>query len=233
MKINYIVAFYFGKRRAYNPNNKLFFLEKQLKFVSSLTEESNIKQATFVVNFTEDITFEEVQEKVDSTQSIVPIKLFFRENTGISYSAWNKGLEKSLDQGFDYHFINEDDYLPAYPEFYVPFVNKIRDNIAYVCLVMGGYPRHPAVCMGIFTEESIKKISEQFDYILEYPRPSEGYVYEAAIYAQVHLVDHILAVGFDYDDVGLDYNKPFMHPGGDIENRGGEGPILFNPLREN
>lgn len=99
-------------------------------------------EATFIIN--------SCDPELDNKASSLITDFYIRENKGFSYAAWEYGIIKNIDKNYDYFFLIEDDYLPQSPDFYTPFLSKIKDNF-YVCELIKDYPckKHAAISNGL------------------------------------------------------------------------------------
>ena len=112
MRINYIIACYFGTRRFYNKNyieDNFYYVKKHLKFFKNF-KDKNIQQITFVING----NIENLQIFQDLLSSFCDIdyEIINRPNIDYSYGAWEEAIIKNLNK-FDYFMLMEDDYAPA------------------------------------------------------------------------------------------------------------------------
>lgn len=156
--IDYIVGFYFGKRRYwrhYSEENyqerKYIFLQKQVEFIKNNSHLFN--NILFVVN--EDIEGED-REIVKETINGTRIQVLYRPNIDYSYGSWQYGLNSliQLHKESKYAFLVEDDYLPTDDKFLEPFLDKMDDRTIYVCQLYRA--NHPAISNGLFNTKLAK-----------------------------------------------------------------------------
>jgi hypothetical protein len=214
MKINYIIAMYLGTRRAYVDTTGFTFLQYQLNYLQSLDENSIISNVVFSINDDGFANREEVENIISSKGLKVKYQIKYRPNVGFSYGNWNETLAEYKDMGFDFHFINEDDYVPYVENWLDPFLKEFEDNVGFVCLKKSwegfhGYRIHPTMSAGLISNEAVIKTQEIFNSILwVHPHSTQ---YGQAEESQLHMMDNLELCGFTWRGVSEDYSKPFVH----------------------
>lgn len=154
MNINYIVAFYLDVDRWCLDGDIYYHLKKHLSALENLNI-PHISVASFIVNESPQLNKEEFERVVDGYNITVPIEIKYRGNRGLSYGAWEYHIRSVLGK-FDYYVLMEDDYYPICDLFYMPFIDKIKDNVAYVC--MSYKDNHPEHSIGVISDKSCRKV---------------------------------------------------------------------------
>ena len=183
IKINYVVACYVvGKtekrNNIYHKIDPYFSIKCHIESLKILYGEGripNIVSVTFVVNKSGDLDQNELNKiiKKYSESFPLPIEIKYRDNWGRSYGAWEYHIRDTIRNGYDYYFLTEDDYvinhikpLPEDKEcnlFYVPYLKKFHDKIAFVC---GLYKdNHPAVSYGLYSTNICKEMIDKYGEI--------------------------------------------------------------------
>jgi hypothetical protein len=183
IKINYVVACYIvGKTEkrfnVYHDIDPYFSIKCHLASLKILYEQKripNIVKITFVVNKSRDLDQNDLNKIIKnySESFPLPIEIKYRDNWGKSYGAWEYHIRDTIRDGYDYYFLTEDDYvinhikpLPEDKEcnlFYVPYLKKFHDKIAFVC---GLYKdNHPAVSYGLYSTNVCKEMIDKYGEI--------------------------------------------------------------------
>jgi hypothetical protein len=149
MKINYVVAFYITdnsitieRNNLYHSLDKFYAVRYHIHSLNSFLM-PDVSKVTFVVNKSQHVKEGEIEKIIEDTYiSRIPIEVKYRDNWGLSYGAWEYHIRDSINESYDYYFLNEDDYCVSDIMFYEPFYKKFKENVAFVC---GLYDGHPAI----------------------------------------------------------------------------------------
>lgn len=217
MKINYIVTVYLGPRRSkvmklVRQLNILYHIERHLEAIKTLNI-PEISRITFVIN---DYSQESTDLAIEYIRKFdLPIEkvITTRPNSGFSYGAWQQALQESLDDGFDYAFLIEDDYVPIRPDFLDAFIARIKENnVAFVCQLWKG--NHAAISNGLI---SYAAINDMLDIRKKCGLKNLGIFdlytgdsYEDAIYNQLHYLSYFIGSGFKCVDTSECSAIPFL-----------------------
>lgn len=158
--ICYVVSLWFGPRNSKGYSQIMdidpyYLLKQHLKFLSNL-KETKISQIIFVINKSNCFIDENVYTIINSYNIKIPINVFFRENDGYSYGAWETSIRKTLNQPYKYYFLIEDDYIPIDPNFYSPFIDKMDDNTSYVAQLY--IKNHAAISNGLLDRDKALEV---------------------------------------------------------------------------
>ena len=242
-KVNYVAAFYIGPNRTF-PYYQQAFKEDQLCFIRKHIEFSeyaeNIDRFSFVIN--DDISEELKKEIIQLTRGR-NIELLFRVNNGYSYGAWNDVVKRNLND-FDYFFLIEDDYLPNFTNFSLPFIQRFKEGTAYVCSLMVeisneinelvpkdlGKFKHPSISNGMLSTAAAKKVLEKYNVIF---RLQAGNTKEIGYWNQTYYLKNFTDLGFDVTDTTDEFCSPYLNTSsGEIKIYGNpEHPPLLFPIR--
>lgn len=214
MKINYIIAMYLGNRRNASSDDSLMYLEEHLKFLESLDENSPVKNIVFSINM--DVSDQQATataiQLIKQASLDVEFQIKIRPNSGYSYGNWNETLIEYRDRGFDYHFLIEDDYMPVNGQFYLPFLNEMKDEVAFVCLKMEpdgflGYPSHPGISNGLISNDAVRQVYNATGAVFQLNRDKNSYA--GAVNSQVSMTNLITFCGLKWAGVSDEISKPF------------------------
>lgn len=242
-KVNYIAAFYIGPNRTF-PYYQQAFKQDPLCFIRKHAEFSeyaqNIDRFSFVIN--DDIS-EELKEEIIQIAKGKNIELLFRPNNGYSYGAWNDVIMRNLND-FDYFFLIEDDYIPNFTGFVIPFVNKFKEDTAYVCSLMVeinnkinamvpedlGTFRHPSISNGMLSSRIAKIVLSKFNTIF---RLQKGSTQEIGYWNQIYFLKNFTDMGYDVNDTTEEFSSPYLNTStGEVKIYGNtEKPPLLMPIR--
>lgn len=209
MSSAYIVACYFGARRVHdkvyedNPRN---YIDHHIEQLTKLNH--SFDEILFSING-EDKGIA-IPDKIDG----VPVRVFSRENIGMSYGAWNYAMYQT-DNKYDYYFIIEDDYIPVIDNFDKIFLDEFRDNsTAYVCsLYKWG---HAAITNGMIATEPVVAVGG-----VPYA-PSSNYGANETV-GQVGFSRILETHGFGVEDIAGKYSIPFLDAKGGMIFYGNPG----------
>lgn len=226
MRINYVVAFYIvngldhnGTTRgnSYHGIDSFFAVKSQLNALNKFAV-PDIAKVTFVFNKDEhscvqDGDVEQVvqdyceKHRIEKFKNELPIEIKYRNNNiGWSYGAWEYHMRQSLNEGYDYYFLNEDDYVPACDNFYLPFHQKLTSNsnekIAFSCGLGRGSTNecHPAVSYGLYSVNACRDVLDKHGEIFDsYNKKVET---NYAVYDdwQGYYHRHFLRQGYAFED---------------------------------
>lgn len=242
-KVNYVAAFYIGSNRTFPyyqeafKQDELCFIRKHIEF-SDYAE--NIDRFSFVIN--DDISEELKREIIQLTRGR-NIELLFRVNSGYSYGAWNDVVKRNLND-FDYFFLIEDDYLPNFTNFSLPFIQRFKEDTAYVCSLMVeisneindmvpkdlGTFKHPSISNGMLSASAAKKVLEKNNVIF---RLQSGHTKEIGYWNQTYYLKNFTDMGFDIIDTTDEFCSPYLNTStGEVKIYGNpEHPPLLFPIR--
>jgi hypothetical protein len=233
MKINYIIAMYFGPRRSYGAGqDKFIFLKEQIRFLSELPKDSDIIHAVFSINEIEEVSREEIERIVKASNIRIPYEIRYRPNVGYSYANWNEVLIEYRNKDFDYHFLIEDDYIPTNPYFYNIFVELMAEKIPFVCMLASehgfmGHQRHPTICIGLIrSKEAYEVLENKGSVLCIYP----GQTYTFAEQSQIHMMDYFNEMGHGFVGLPDNIRKPFWDNSIGLWERGGFDPPVIIPI---
>jgi hypothetical protein len=203
MSIHYIVATYLGNHGSILVNTLLqsdrhHFIKRHLECLSKYKVD-DITKVSFIVNEHKKNDDLEILKIAQECSLQIPIEVVFRENTGYSYAAWNKGVTDSIknNEPFDYYFLIEDDYLPNRDYFYQPFIDAVKENTAFVSQVWR--TNHAAMSNGLLVGKCAEKILEKYPSVFNVK--TENTSYYTAIYNQVNFLSYAKDLGMNFTDV--------------------------------
>jgi hypothetical protein len=233
MLINYIPVFYFGKKRFNNPKDIYFFLKKHLEFVSSLDSNSNI-EVTFVINKRDNDDINKIESIISQYSFNVPFEILYRENYQYSYGGWNYAIKRNLQKNYDYSFLIEDDYIPTSANFYEPFLEKMDEDVAYVCTKVfeenefGFVERHAAISNGLISNKKCMHLLRNNYVDIFYLREFKKDSYISAERHQMKFLDYFIDLKFKLKDIDNKFEKMFFDGNTGLLNFGGneKGPIV-------
>jgi hypothetical protein len=242
-KVNYVVAFYIGDNRTF-PYYQEAFKQDQLCFIRKHIEFSdyaeNINRFSFVIN--DDIS-EELKKEIIQLARGKNIELLFRVNNGYSYGAWNDVVKRNLNE-FDYFFLIEDDYLPNFTNFSLPFIQRFKEDTAYVCSLMVeisneinemvpkdlGKFKHPSISNGMLSATAARKVLEKYNVIF---RLQNGNTKEIGYWNQTYYLKNFTDMGYEIADTLDEFCSPYLNTlTGEVKIFGNsEHPPLLFPIR--
>lgn len=236
LRINYIASFYVGPNRTF-PYYQKAFKEDPLYFVYRHIEFSNfaenISKFTFVIN--DDIA-DDLKDKIYELTHNKNIEICFRQNSGYSYGAWNEIVSKNL-KSYDYFFLIEDDYIPSITNFTLPFLQRFKNNTAYVCSLMVeinnkinemvpkdiGQFKHPSISNGMLSAKVCNQVLEKYKTLF---RLQPGITKEIGYWNQIYFLKNFTDLGYDISDTTDEFSSPYMNTlTGDIK-------IFGNPEKQ-
>ena len=209
MKINYVACFYFGQRRQYRYlSDNFLFIKEHLNFLSTLPEDSAIQKATFVINDDGVTSQQYINELIDSYNLNLKIALIWRGNVGYSYAAWQEGVLSNMNDGFDYHFLIEDDYIPVGDKFYQPFIDSYNDKTAFSAVLVwfSDGKDFPSISNGLLSNDKCLNIYSKYNKIFDLVIGSD---YFDAEKTQVSFLNLFKGEGFNLQQIDDEISKPF------------------------
>ena len=227
MRINYIPVFYFGARRTNNPQDKYYFLKRHLEFLQSLDSNSPI-EATIVVNVSGSCDEIDVRQIISEYTFNIPIETTFRENSGYSYAGWNHALTLNIPHNYDYSFLIEDDYIPSDKDFYIPFLDQVREDTSFVCTKLFLNPLHAAISNGLLSGKNAQEVFKIYDRVLDVTPGSD---YQSGESSQVRFLSLFELLNFNLTELSESISKPFLNINCQIINYGGEVKAPIEPMR--
>jgi hypothetical protein len=236
--INYVVALYVGKRGngavSSLTKDPTYMAKRHLHLLSSLRIPL-IKKATFVISpssHEEDLrTLEFVQQNKIGHQ--IEIDAFIgQNNNNHSYGSWNFAMNKHINDGMHF-FLIEDDYFPSRDEFYLPFIEKMNDDVAYVSQLYTSnreHRKHAAISNGLMNYEPVKKHHETFGNSISIEIPGKR-PYDVGVYTQLNFLKGYDSIGYRMADVSKNYCHPFLQRNNKITLYGNiKGETLIEPI---
>lgn len=242
-RVNYIAAFYIGDNRTSQYYQKafyadpLYFFRRHLRLIDRL---DNITRYSFVIN--DDIS-DVLKSEIISLASNKNLDIFFRENSGYSYGAWNDVILHNL-KDYDYFFLIEDDYLPADKNFVFPFVNKLKNNVCYVCSLaveisnennymvtaQEGKFKHPSISNGMISAAACRQVVKNYNSLF---RIKPGKVIDDGYWNQIYFLKNFTDLGYDILDITDEYSSPYLNStNGSIKIFGDPNlPSLLEPIQ--
>lgn len=220
-RVNYIAAFYIGDNRSSEYYQKafyidpLYFFRRHLRLIDNL---DNITRFSFVIN--NDVS-DVLKNEIISLANNKNLDIFFRENSGYSYGAWNDVILHNLND-YDYFFLIEDDYIPADKNFVQPFVNKLKNNVCYVCSLAAeissennymvsaheGKFKHPSISNGMISANACRNIFKNYKSLF---RIKPGKVKDDGYWNQIYFLKNFTEQGYDILDTTEEYSSPYLN----------------------
>ena len=211
MNIHYVVSVFLGNRRNKNQNADPFYcVRKHLNFLA----QNPWYTSTFVCNkFIPKI--DDLLPKIAKEYDAPNLKIIFRDNVDCSYGAWHQAVVENIHKELDYHFLIEDDYIPANPWFLTPFLNKMSPNVHYVCSKLLEIPRamqlHASVSNGLLSHALAQKVFEKHQKVFMLcgaRRSLNGLDYVMCERNQIHFLDYF--EGTKLEEIADEYQVPFL-----------------------
>lgn len=211
--IDYIVCFYFGKRRTQLTNlllqdNKYGFLKRHIDFLEKFQQTKELNKAIFVINGPSESEIRMVKN-ILSKSKIKNYSIIDRNNIDYSYGAWNQAIIENIKSKAPYAFLTEDDYIPAYNEFHRYFLKEFDENTAYVCQYydLECPNKHAAISNGLISYEKCRVVYHKKGTIFKLigSQNSKEYEIDTAERNQVYFLQHITdEFGFNVKDIMKD-----------------------------
>ena len=159
---DYIVCFYFGRRRVKTTNSLLlsdryFFVKKHLNFIKNNEKVLNdINNIVLVINNSNDEDLKLVTNIKNQYSFSDKIIIIGRDNSNYSYGGWNESLihQINLNTPSLHAFLCEDDYVPCDENFHTKFIEFFKPDVIYVCQLY--INNHAAISNGFISYELIK-----------------------------------------------------------------------------
>lgn len=225
MRINYVICVCISEGRSnYHRYPISYHIDKQIEVFERI-DIPDVKMITMVVNRTPHSFVDELDGYIkENYKGDIPIEVKIRENWGRSYAAWEWQIRQTLGQ-YDYYFVTEDDYIPTIDYFYTPFIAKMDDNTAMVCLTYtSGHPSHASgmisskICENILKEKG--EIFMLYNHMESLDQGDSSY--RKACFKvmrggnwQMCFHHHMVNLGYDIKDM-REYEMPFREPAGRI-----------------
>lgn len=238
--INYVVALYVGDRgnRSVNLLTKdpTYMAKRHLGALASLNVPL-ITKATFVVSPSgnpeaDSCAVEFVQQSINCIEGIEIDCFIGSNNNNHSYGCWNFAMKKYIDDK-NHFFLIEDDYFPTKDEFYLPFLEKIRSNTAYVSQLYvhnREHRQHAAISNGLMNVDAARAHIERFGDCINIDLPKKK-PYDVGVYSQLHFLRKFYDLGYKMDDVSKEYCHPFLERNNRITLYGNtKGETLIEPV---
>lgn len=235
--IHYIVALYLGKRRNMDLNKALsdpfHLVNMHLQALSNLSIPL-VKKATFVISPSGNKHRDDMVANFIKNQKIQGIELDSYITTKSffwSYSSWDDCMTMSIEDDMDF-FLIEDDYLPAKDEFYMPFVEKKNDGVAYIsqfCTIVEGDRYRASISNGLMNHDAAKSHHQALGACLHLP-VLKGKVGNPGVAGQIYFLDKFKDLGYSVKDVSDGYHQPFLNARNKVVSFGNpNGEILIKP----
>lgn len=209
--ITYIVACYFGPRRVHDSVYEAdpgIYIKAHLEQLRKLKHD--VGKIRFIIN--DNGTWPEglASEFANAYEDGLDVDSRIRDNVGMSYGAWNYGINRFCDDD-EYAFLIEDDYIPVIDNFDQIFLDQFQNNIGYVCsLYKWG---HAAISNGIVKTACIKDIGR-------IPHSSNADYGSNEQLGQVGMSSLIESKGWGIADIAEEYSVPFLDAHGGIISYG-------------
>jgi len=241
-RVNYIVANYIGPLRSYAhyqglfDKDPLFFFKKHIDFLSKLN--SDQITATFVFN-------DDIDPKLKFEllgYNFGKFEIIFRKNSGFSYGIWNDTIIKNLND-YDFFFLIEDDYIPSRLDFLDPFLDRLKDKVAFVCGLIeeaspDRFPDHvpyyedpfpfPSISNGLISAEACRTIFKKYETIFKINLNND---YNSAYTNQIYFCKYFTDNGYNItdtlDEFSSSYNNATQR---ELVIYGDKKPSLLEPI---
>lgn len=210
-KLCYIINFWLGERRCpdyRSENNGIFYLEKQIEFLSKVKH--NID--TIIFNFnTNDSQYDILTKAVKLIPKKIQnseVEVNTRQNIGMSYGAFSDCFVKNKDK-YEYFLFNEDDYIFVEDFFDKTLIKMFNDKkkCGYLCMVVSDdFKRHASHSTGISTN---KILSEVYEIKGELPHSKTNNYSSNEKEGQIMQSHSFIEIGYDVDDVRDKYRVYF------------------------
>ena len=232
MKFNYIISAYFGTRLTYPNLSGEKLLDTHLEFFNK-NYIAFLNRIIIILNIEKSDDIKKLQIIKEKYQKL-PITYIVKGNIGGSYYNYELGIlnSLSLDTNINYAFVIEDDYMPFDTEFYLPFINKLKEgNNVFVCQKLINYPKgkiHAGVSNGMFDLNKVREYYKKNDKILNVDIQSNDYL--TFVKNQRNFLDY-LSDEYEIADISEKYCQPFYGETSVITNFGNiNGDILIKPI---
>lgn len=232
---DYIVCFYFGKRRVKTTNSlllidKYFFVKKHLDFIKSNEIVLNdINNIVLVINDSNDEDFESVNKIKNEYPFSDKIIIIGRDNSNYSYGGWNESLIQQINVNTpsSHAFLCEDDYIPCDEKFHKKFIEFFNPNVIYVCQLY--IKNHAAISNGFITYDIIKNYYNNTKKLFVLNNRDNGYI--NAEINQVNFLNNFK--NFKCVDITEKYCSKFLEYNNNIVVYGNQtGEELIKPILE-
>lgn len=208
--IDYIVCFYFGKRRTQLTNlllqdNRYGFVKKHVDFLEKFKEGGELNNITFVING-ESESDRKVVETILSKSKLKKYSVINRANIDYSYGAWNDAIIQNINSKATHAILIEDDYIPSHIEFHKYFLDLFDKNTAYVCQYYDTTNpiNHAAISNGIISYEKCRTVYDKKGTVLKLvgSQNSKEYTLDTAERNQVIFLDYLInEFGYNIKDI--------------------------------
>lgn len=245
--IHYIIAVFLGSRAnkhltACLNNDPLYLIKMHIKSFT-LLKLDHIKRVTFVIspsgnedrdNFALD--FIESQKPLFSN---FELSGFISETNHFwSYGSWNSCMAKNIHRNENF-FLTEDDYFPACDYFYLPFSEKMSNDIAHVPQIYGRHENsphkstkqkvHASMSGGLMNVNAAKRHYDTYGNCINLPPRAEK-MGSSGAFVQLHFLDNFEKIGYRIVDLYEEYQHPYSGAKNDVKSHGNmEGEILLRP----
>ncbi len=236
-RINYIAAFHFGDRMntLYTKalrENKFYIFEEHLHAITQY--HSGIDKVTFVFNLDHFQDEKSILEQVSSYNIPFPYETVFRQNKGACYGAWADIILRNLSD-FEYFFVASDDYIPCANKFFEPFIERCKNEYAYICMFGEKIPPpgmiyHASIPEGIISGDACRQVLKNQGKLFEVF--DQDNTYDLFYKTQEMYCKYFVKEGFKVGDITDSYCSPFMvTPTRSIKIFGdSKNPVIFKPI---
>lgn len=222
-----VIAIYFGPRHKPPTNGEEML--KHAKFILEKEREIDpgVDMDTIIVN--NDAGFELGNEYLDSINGTKTkrgrIRVFHRENVGISFGAFSHAFGMLRDE-YDYWFFIEEDIVPKVDKYYSTCMKKLDsdDNLAFVGVCGVNVYKDKLHCQGGIGISHTKYLGPIFDERGMLPhlqgKPDlnnwKQTIKPHLLYGEVEFTHCLVRKGFDITDAAVgakrvrDYDSPFV-----------------------
>lgn len=208
--IDYIVCFYFGKRRTRLTNlllqdNRYGLVKKHVEFLEKFKEDGELNKIIFVINGDSE-SDRKVVETILSKSKLENYNIIKRANLDYSYGAWNTAIIENINSKATHAVLIEDDYIPSHKSFHKYFLDLFDENTAYVCQYYDTSNEidHAAISNGIISYEKCKAVYEKNGTVLKLvgSQNSKEYTLDTAERNQCIFLEYFTKeFGYDIKDI--------------------------------
>ena len=147
---NYQIAFYNGKRRAYDGSRGVLYAEKHIEYINNHIPDIGL--VSFIISKSDESVDNEVVNFINNSDIKFNYEIILRDNVGFSYGAWEEVMRKNY-VNYEYAFIIEDDYIPSKPDTLQYFYRKFMENEHYIYVCSLWRNNHPSISNGMIKTE--------------------------------------------------------------------------------
>jgi|694.fasta_scaffold59843_3 hypothetical protein len=197
-KVNYIVAFYGGKRRHYGDKTPIDkFIDSHINYLSSYPK--HVTDFTFVFsesdNKNEKNSIKICEDFIKNSQ--LNGNIIIRENKAGSYGSWNDAIIKYY-KNTTHSFLIEDDYIPCRLDFLDFFLKKDSTDVSFVASYCNN--NHASIANGLISTKKIEETLLKYNTVFHI---MDDVTYGTGLYQnQVCFLNNIKGHCVDITDIG-------------------------------